>query len=121
MPFLLFFVVVFSFACSSVNAPPEWISEPGLGVVGQARMNIKGRAQQIAVATARARDELAARQGVIISSKQVLSEKIRNNRSSTSLDRHSEQDVVNKEVKASVIDVWCHPKSAECWVWLMPN
>lgn len=123
MPFFLLFIILFISSCTTTeaNPPPAWIEEPGAGVVGHSRMNIKGRAHQILVATARARDELAARQGVIINSEQTLAEKVKNNSANTSLTRNSQQEIKSKTVMAKVIDEWCHPKTHECWVWLMPN
>ena len=110
-------------SCSTSQDPniaPAWIDNPGKGAVGSAQMHIKGRTYQLELAIARARNQLAARQGVNVNNQQIFTEHGNNNHSSVTINSTTEQKILNKTVKAKLIDKWCHPQTKECWVLLMP-
>ena len=66
-------------ACNSSETlpdEPDWINNPGDGAVGSAVTHIKGRFYQEDLAISRARERLAARYGVEISSVQTIKEQV---------------------------------------------
>ena len=110
-------------ACSSQPekaAMPEWISTPGQGAVGSSVTHVKGRHYQEELAIARARERLAARYGVEISSVQTINEKVVNDRAYVTSTKQIEQAVKSKTVKAQVRETWYDSAHDEIWVWVYP-
>lgn len=108
-------------ACQqSVKARPGWINSPGSGAVGSATTHIKGRHYQEELAIARARERLAARYGVEVSSIQTIREKIVNDHAYVSSNKEVLQQINSTEVKAHVREIW-HDKSRDVlWAWVYP-
>lgn len=110
-------------ACASdpVNQyQPGWISNPQDGVVGSAVTHVKGRYYQEELAIARARERLAARYGVEISSVQTIKQKVINDRSYVTSDKQTQQKVKNQTVKAQLRETWYDSAHDVIWVWLYP-
>lgn len=109
-------------SCSSNTKPdmPDWIDNPGDGAVGSSTMHVKGRYYQEELAIARARERLAARYGVEISSIQTIHEKIVNDHAYVTSDKQVLQEVNNKTVKAQVRATWHDKARDEIWVWVYP-
>lgn len=97
---------------------PGWIMNPGTGVVASCGFNIKGRYAQEQCALMRARERLAAEQGVQISSVSQLSESVRNDVSNVRLNKEILEQVNSKEVKARVKDTWYDAQRDEFYVWM---
>jgi hypothetical protein len=97
---------------------PDWIMNPGSGVVASCGFNIKGRYAQEQCALMRARERLAAQQGVEISSVSYLSERMRNDASSVSLNKETLEKVSGVTVKARIRDTWYDAQRDEYYVWL---
>ncbi|PHS61489.1 MAG: hypothetical protein COB09_17735 [Thalassobium sp.] len=97
---------------------PDWIMNPGSGVVASCGFNIKGRYAQEQCALMRARERLAAQQGVEISSVSYLSERMRNDASSVSLNKETLEKVSGITVKARIRDTWYDAQRDEYYVWL---
>ncbi len=91
---------------------------PGNGVVASCGFNIKGRYAQEECALQRARERLAAQQGVEISSVSYLSERVRNDASSVSLNKETVEKVSGVTVKARIRDTWYDAQRDEYYVWL---
>ena len=110
-------------ACSSGPArpvKPDWIQNPEQGAVGSSATHIKGRHYQEDLAISRARERLAARYGVEISSIQTIKERVVNDRAYLTSDKQIDQSIKNKEVKAHVRAVWHDWSQDELWVWVYP-
>lgn len=110
-------------ACSSGDTLPEepdWINNPGDGAVGSAVTHIKGRYFQEGLAIARARERLAARYGVEVSSVQTIKEQVKNDHAYVTSTRQIDQSVKNTTVKAQVRETWYDRAHDVIWVWLYP-
>lgn len=110
-------------ACFGHNTRPDapsWIDNPGDGAVGSSAMHVKGRYYQEELAIARARERLAARYGVEISSIQTIHEKVVNDHAYVTSDKQMLQEVNNKTVKAQVRAMWHDKARDEIWVWVYP-
>ena len=115
--------LVFFAACQSEPvkpSKPEWITSPGQGAVGSSVTHVKGRHYQEELAIARARERLAARYGVEISSVQSISEKVVNDRAYVTSVKQIEQAVKSQTVKAQVRETWYDAAHDEIWVWVYP-
>lgn len=113
--------VLLQYGCAGVqvqDGAPEWIMNPGNGVVASCGFNIKGRYAQEQCALMRARERLAAQQGVEISSVSYLSERVRNDASSVSLNKETLEKVSGIMVKARVRDTWYDAQRDEYYVWM---
>lgn len=113
--------VLLQYGCAGVKVQegaPVWIMNPGSGVVASCGFNIKGRYAQEQCALMRARERLAAQQGVEISSVSYLSERVRNDASSVSLNKETMEKVSAKTVKARIRDTWYDAQRDEYYVWL---
>lgn len=120
LPFVLLLLVS---ACSSgpvKPVKPAWIQNPEQGAVGSSATHIKGRHYQEDLAISRARERLAARYGVEISSVQTIKERVENDRVYLSSKKQIDQSIKNKEVKAHVRAVWHDWSQDELWVWVYP-
>jgi hypothetical protein len=101
-------------------AKPEWINSPGQGAVGSSVTHVKGRHYQEELATARARERLAARYGVEISSVQTINERVANDKAYVTSVKQIEQAVKSQTVKAQVRETWYDGVRDEVWVWVYP-
>lgn len=102
-----------------VGGAPGWIMNPGNGVVASCGFNVRGRYAQEQCAYMRARERLAAEQGVTISSVAHLSESVRNDRSNVQFNKETLEKVSEKEVKARVKDTWYDVQRDEFYVWMV--
>ncbi|MDC1286381.1 hypothetical protein N8198_00690 [Gammaproteobacteria bacterium] len=100
---------------------PDWIDNPGIGVVGSASLHVRGRHAQEELAISRARIRLAARLGVEVDSIQRISEKHANDESSVSSDRPTTQKISNKTVKAYTRALGHDPQRDIGYAWLIPS
>ncbi len=110
-------------ACQSGPVRPEkpaWISNPEEGAVASSVTHIKGRYYQEELAITRARERLAARYGVEISSIQTISERVANDRSYVTSAKQIEQAINRKSVKAHIRETWYDAGHDEFWVWVYP-
>ena len=110
-------------ACSGFGTKsdaPAWIDEPGEGAVGSCTTHAKGRYYQEELAISRARERLAARYGVEISSVQTINERVANDRAYVTSDKQVFQQVKKQRVKAHVRAIWHDKVRDEIWVWVYP-
>jgi alkylation response protein AidB-like acyl-CoA dehydrogenase len=121
--FLPLTALIFVTACQSEAikpAKPDWINDPGQGAVGSSVTHVKGRHYQEELAIARARERLAARYGVEISSVQSIQEKVANDKAYVTSVKQIEQAVKSQTVKAQVRETWYDAAHDEIWVWVHP-
>jgi len=108
-------------ACAGkTRARPSWIDNPGNGAVGSSTTHIKGRYYQEELAIARARERLAARYGVEISSIQTIRETVTNDNAYVHSQKEILQQVKNATVKARVRAKWRDVERDEIYVWVYP-
>lgn len=111
-------------ACQSdmpaAEDPPEWVNNPLDGAVGSAVTHINGRHAQEELAISRARERLAARYGVELSSMQTINEKVVNDRAYVSSDKQIKQALSKREVKAHVRELWYDKAHDVVWAWVYP-
>jgi len=100
---------------------PAWVDNPGEGVSASAGVHVRGRVAQEALAVTRAREELAKRLGVTVSSESNTVQRVMNGRSSSTSDKKIQETVSSAEVKAVVKAKWLEPGSQILWVWLVPS
>jgi hypothetical protein len=116
-------IAVILTACSSGNTlpdEPDWINNPGNGAVGSAVTHIKGRYHQEELAITRARERLAARFGVELSSVQTVREQVTNDHAYVTSIKQIDQSVKKTTVKAQVRETWYDKAHDVVWVWLYP-
>lgn len=121
--FIIFISTFLLLACSSQSTKsdaPSWIDNPGDGAVGSSTTHIKGRYYQEELAIARARERLAARYGVEISSVQTIHEKVVNDQAYVTSDKQVLQQIKNQTVKTHVRAIWHDKARDEMWVWVYP-
>lgn len=99
---------------------PDWINNPGDGAAASAVTHVKGRHHQEELAIARARERLAARYGVEVSSVQTINQTVANDRSYVTSRKQIEQAVKKQTVEAHVRETWYDPARDEIWVWVYP-
>ncbi|MCW8933508.1 MAG: hypothetical protein OQK98_02180 [Gammaproteobacteria bacterium] len=118
----LIFITFLLFACNQqkIQTKPEWLTDPGDGAVGSCKTHVKGRHYQEELAVARARERLAARYGVEVSSVQTIKEKIVNDKAYVRSDKEILQTVNKTIVKAHVRETWIDKQYDEVWVWVYP-
>jgi hypothetical protein len=117
-------VAVFLVACAQRpvnNGVPEWLSNPGKGVVASCGFHIGGHYQQQECAIQRGRERLAAEQGVEVSSVAMIKERVVNGYESVVMDKETTSNITNKTVKARVEDSYYDAQRDEYYVWVMPN
>jgi hypothetical protein len=105
----------------SADIKPAWVDNPGDGVSASAGVHVRGRVAQEALAVTRAREELAKRLGVTISSQSATVQRVNNDRMSSTSNKQIQETVSGAEVKAVVKAKWLEPGSQVLWVWLMPS
>ena len=121
--FLPLIALILVTACQSEAVKPvkpDWISSPGQGAVGSSVTHVKGRHYQEELAIARARERLAARYGVEISSVQSIRETVANDKAYVTSVKQIEQAVKSQTVKAQVRETWYDAAHDEIWVWVYP-
>ncbi|MCW9046431.1 MAG: hypothetical protein OQK46_00015 [Gammaproteobacteria bacterium] len=118
----LIFTTFLLFSCNQqkIQKKPEWLTDPGDGAVGSCKTHVKGRHFQEELAVARARERLAARYGVEVSSVQTINEKIINDRGYVRSDKEILQTVNKTIVKAHIRETWIDKQYDEVWVWVYP-
>lgn len=97
---------------------PEWLLNPGNGVVASCGFHIKGHHAQQECALQRARERLAARQGVEVSSISYLNTRVKNDNSNVSMDKETLSKVTQVTVKAKVKESWYDAQRDEYYVWM---
>jgi len=110
-------------ACNSTPAArsqPDWINDPQDGAVGSAVTHIQGRHAQEELAISRARERLAARYGVELSSVQTIRERVVNDRAYVTSDKLIEQAISKRKVKAHVRAIWYDEAHDVVWAWVYP-
>lgn len=111
------------FSCNEsrpVVEEPAWINDPGEGAVGSAVTHVRGRHAQEELAITRARERLAARMGVELSSVQTVTERVINERAYVTSNKLIDQSVKNREIKAHVRETWYDNSRDVIWVWVYP-
>jgi len=99
---------------------PAWIGSPGEGAVGSSVTHVKGRHFQEQLAVSRARQQLAARQGVDVEYVQMSTETVTNDTAHTKVKRVGSEEVSTKTVRAKVVEKWMNPVTREVFVLVMP-
>lgn len=110
-------------ACKSGDSLPDepaWINNPGDGAIGSAVTHVKGRYHQEDLAIARARERLAARYGVEVSSVHTVKERVTNDHAYVTSVKQIDQSVKKTTVKAQVRETWYDKAHDVVWVWLYP-
>ncbi|WP_430461285.1 hypothetical protein ACQUQU_00445 [Thalassolituus sp. LLYu03] len=115
---MLSLLVLSGCAAKPASSTPHWLTNPGDGVVASCGFNIKGRYAQEQCAQTRAREQLAARQGVDVSSVSLLTEQVRNEFSNVTLAKETRETVNKTTVKARVVDSWYDAQRDEYYVWM---
>ena len=105
----------------SNNGVPNWLSNPGNGVVASCGFHIGGHYQQQECAVQRGRERLAAEQGVEVSSVAMIKERVINGHESVVMNKETTSNVTNKTVKARVRDSYYDAQRDEYYVWVVPN
>ncbi|GLQ31251.1 hypothetical protein [Litoribrevibacter albus] len=100
---------------------PDWIDNPGNGVVGSSVTHVKGRHFQEQLAISRARQQLAARQGVDVEYVQMSTETVTNETANTKVKRVGSEEVSTKTVRAKVVEKWINPLTREVFVLVVPT
>jgi hypothetical protein len=117
------FILFILTACSGNNTKPDrpnWIENPGDGAVGSSTTHVKGRYYQEELAIVRARERLAARYGVEISSIQTINERVINEHAYVTSNKDVLQQINNQTVKAHVRAIWHDKARDEIWAWVYP-
>jgi len=105
---------------SEIKSAPNWINHPGEGVVAFSTTHVKGRYFQEELAISRARERLAARLGVSVSSIQTIQERVTNARVYTTSEKIVGLHVEKQTVRAQLRGIWRDEKRDQVWVWLYP-
>lgn len=115
-------MIVFSLsACTQLpvkQGQPEWLLNPGDGVVASCGFHIKGHYAQQECAVQRARERLAARQGVEVSSVSHLTTRVHNDREHVTLNKETQETVNQVTVRARVKESWYDVQRDEYYVWV---
>lgn len=120
IPALISGVFLFS-GCTATTVKqgqPEWLLNPGDGVVASCGFHVKGHYAQQECAIQRGRERLAARQGVEVSSISYLNTRVRNDSSSVSMDKETLEKVSGVTVKAQVKARYYDVQRDEYYVWM---
>lgn len=101
------------------NDVPTWLYGSEIGVVASCGFNIRGHYQQQECAVQRARERLAAQQGVTVSSVSVLSERVVNDSSAVNMSKDIVTEVKNQTVKARIKEHYYDVQRDEYYVWMV--
>ena len=113
--------VLFACATQSSSGYPQWIESPDINqAVGRCESHALGRHKQKECALARARLELAARQGVVISAQTVLTEHATNLSTKSTLEGVTTQSV-DSVIKARLVDSYHDKQRDIIWVLIEEN
>lgn len=104
---------------SAESARPAWIERPGDGVSASAGFHARGEFAQEELAIARAREELAKRYGISVSSELVMVQTATANSVSTTADKTSRESMSGNIVRATVKEKWRDPATGALWVWVV--
>ena len=88
--------------------------------MGFSSTHIRGRYYQEELAILRARERLAARYGVEVSSVQTTRERVLNEKAYITSDRQINQSIKKQTVKAHIREIWHDTSRDEIWVWVYP-
>lgn len=114
-------LLIFSIsACVTQTIQPDWINNPGKGTSASAVTHVMGKHQQEELAISRARERMAARYGVNVSSIHQTHEVVTNDKMYVTSDKKIQQIIKNKTVRARVREKWYNKTTDEIWVWLYP-
>lgn len=105
---------------TSGQGRPDWIDNPGDGASASANFHVNGRQAQEELAASRAREELAKRLGVTVSSDHLIRQTVNGDVSSSVSDKTITEELRGKEVRALVKAKWTDP-SGVLWVWVVPT
>lgn len=101
------------------NGVPNWLYGSETGVVASCGFHIGGHYQQQECAVQRARERLAAQQGVTVSSVSVLSERVANDSSAVNMNKDIVTEVKNQTVKARIKEHYYDVQRDEYYVWMI--
>ena len=107
-------------ACVSQPVQPNWIDNPGKGTSASAVTHVMGKHQQEELAITRARERMAARYGVEVSSIHQTHEVILNDKMYVTSDKKIQQVIKSQTIKTRVREKWHNKVTDEVWVWLYP-
>ena len=107
-------------ACVSQPAQPNWIDNPGKGTSASAITHVMGKHQQEELAITRARERMAARYGVEVSSIHQTHEVVLNDKMYVTSDKKIQQVIKSQAIKTRVREKWHNKVTDEIWVWLYP-
>ena len=116
------FVIFFLVGCAQKainNSVPNWIYGAEIGVVASCGFHIKGHYYQQECAVQRARERLAAQQGVTVSSISLLSQSVSNDLSLVNMNKDIVSEVKTKTVKARVKEHYYDVQRDEYYVWMV--
>lgn len=121
---LLASLLILSLTACQQNRPdverPGWINDPQDGAVGSAVTHVRGRHAQEELAITRARERLASRYGVEVSSVQAVTERVINDRAYVTSNKLIDQSIKKTEIKAHVRETWYDAAQDVVWVWVYP-
>lgn len=109
-----------SIACVSQPVQPNWVDNPGKGTSASAVTHIMGKHQQEELAITRARERMAARYGVEVSSIHQTHEVILNEKMYVTSDKKIQQVIKSQTIKTRVREKWHNKVTDEMWIWLYP-
>ncbi len=107
-------------ACGSQTVKPSWINNPGKGTSASAVTHVMGKHQQEELAITRARERMAARYGVEVSSIHQTHEVVLNDKMYVTSDKKIQQVIKSQTIKTRVREKWHNEVTDEIWVWLYP-
>ena len=107
-------------ACVSQPVQPNWIDNPGKGTSASAVTHVMGKHQQEELAITRARERMAARYGVEVSSIHQTHEVVLNDKMYVTSDKKIQQVIKSQTIKTRVREKWHNKVTDEIWVWLYP-
>lgn len=107
-------------ACVSHQVKPDWVDNPGNGTSASAVTHIMGKHQQEELAITRARERMAARYGVEVSSVHQTHEVVLNDKMYVTSDKKIKQVIKSQTIKTRVREKWNNKTTDEIWVWLYP-
>lgn len=107
-------------ACVSQQVKPDWVDNPGNGTSASAVTHILGKHQQEELAITRARERMAARYGVEVSSVHQTHEVVLNDKMYVTSDKKIQQVIKSQTIKTRVREKWHNKTTDEVWIWLYP-